>query len=357
LNSSYYYVLQGSSNKTYGSVSSLLFKDCETSVGAGGDCGAVKSWYIVFGNGATGGSGTRIETVAPYSGQLLATSTHTTVGSTGFISSSDFNSYSELDINLQNSANSFQNCADVICAGLSSSSINLDFVYPLTTEGYYFYSSSTQTLPIGKYYVKTKIKTGSFCLLGLCALTRDVVATSTSFTISTTTKLDKLKDAVDLGVADFASTTIQSFQNCGIADFDLFMCGKDMITYAFVPTSDALSSNMQLLHDNVLTHFPLGYLTDFYSIISTSTAGTLSVLSMTVPNGVIGTGASLSLNLTGVLDPLLNATTSTFNNVSASSTQTFYQVTSYYWNLVLYIMALFYIISRVIGSHLIPKLI
>jgi len=133
------------------------------------------------------------------------------------------------------------------------------------------------------------------------------------------------------------------------------LCGSDLITYAFVPTSDSLSYLGNTLHDSILIHFPIGYITDFISIISTSTVGSLTVLSATVPNGVVGAGSHIELDLTGILDDYLNATTSGFTNSTASSTETLFVITNRYWSYLLYILTVFYLLSRILGSKIIPR--
>jgi hypothetical protein len=311
--------------------------------------------YDALINGNLASVSTRIDTVNPYNEQLLSTSTTNTIGSIGVISSSDFNGYSELDIHLENSAKGFQQCADVICSELQSGAVSRDFVYPLTTASPYFYSSTTTGLPVGKYYMTTKIRTGSYCIFGFCALMDTLVSTSTSFIIGTSTKADILKTSVIDYLNNLQSTTTSSFANCGIGDFNLFLCGQDLITYAFVPTPDAISYIGTQLHDNILTHFPIGYITDFISIIATTTEGSLTVIDATIPNGVVGTGSHIHLDLAHQLDYILNATTSSFVNSSASSTQTFYEITSYYWKIIVYVLTLFYILGRIIGSSIVPN--
>jgi len=297
---------------------------------------------------------TVIISVTPENAELLSTSSTQTIGATGRINENDLNNYSVLEIHIENSNYSFKQCADVICAGISSTGISLDFSYPLVVDSYFNYSSTTSSLPVGKYYMITKIRTGSYCLLGLCANTRTLVSTSTTFIIATTTKADKLKDAAINYVNDLNSDS-DSFQNCGISDFNLFLCGSDLITYAFVPTSDSMDYMVDTLHDDILIHFPIGYLTDFISIISTSTVGTLTVLNATVPNGIPGAGSHLTLDMTGVLDQFLNATTGAYINATASSTETLFEITNRYWKYILYILTIFYILRRIMGQTLIPQ--
>jgi len=125
----------------------------------------------------------------------------------------------------------------------------------------------------------------------------------------------------------------------------------DCLAFLFIPDANYLNGTINNFKTNVSTHFPLGYITDFLSILSTSTEGTLTVIDATLP--MLG-GPHVHLSIANVLDPLLNATTSQFTNESAPSTDTFYEITSHYWNILVYIGTLLYLLGRILGSHLIP---
>jgi len=315
-----------------------------------------------FWDGTIGGDNTRINTVTPYNNQLVATSTHTTVGATGYLNQGDLNTNTKLIIHLQNSNASFQNCIDVICHEIAQNSIILDFEYDLLTSGGFSYSSSTQTLPIGKYWVTTSVQKGSSCIFGYCLFTSTITSTSTSFVISTTTKADHLKDDVSNQV-DKLTGGGASFADCTVTSFSFLDCMSDLILYAFVPTPSEISGFTNSVHDSILTHFPLGYVTDFVSIISTTTEGSLPGIHATIPAGIAGTGASINLTLDHALDQFLNANMGSFylaTNTSAfattllgtsiSSTTTLYEYTEHYWEIFVSVMAFLYILGRILGQ-------
>jgi len=133
-------------------------------------------------------------------------------------------------------------------------------------------------------------------------------------------------------------------------DFSPISC----LSFLFIPDSYYLQQSIQNFKDNVSTHFPLGYVTDFYYIVSTTTASSLTVLDAVVPPGIPGAGTEISLDLTNVLDFVLNATSSSFISGDATSTETFYEITSVYWDWFIYISALFYILIRIVGKAIIP---
>lgn len=164
----------------------------------------------------------------------------------------------------------------------------------------------------------------------------------TSFGLGTTT-------------ASSSSSLLASPAPLNCETFDIACYIKQALVWAVVPTDDDIDDLLSRLHENVLTHFPVGYITDFVSIMSTTTASSLTIIDATLPSTLgLGTGNRIQLDLTGSLDFILNATSTIFNNSSATSTQTFFEITNYYWKIILYILLAFYIVGRIIGSHLIP---
>jgi hypothetical protein len=128
------------------------------------------------------------------------------------------------------------------------------------------------------------------------------------------------------------------------------------LAFLLIPDAGLVYDSLSSFRTNVSTHFPLGYVTDLFSIFSTTTERGLPVIDATIPPGIPGTGASIHLDLAHSLDFILNATTSSFANISASSTDTFYDITSYYWNIFVYISIALYLARRILGSHVIPKI-
>jgi len=314
--------------------------------------------YVIHYDGTTATTEdnvTKILSTTPANGSQIATSSTNTIGAVGYLLLEDFNDESVLEIEVQNSASYASICGlnPLVSCPNFGSRIDLTFTYPLVIQGYFTYSSTTAALPQGKYYATYKIKKGSYCLGSLCALTTTVYSTTTTFIIASTTKLDKLVQDKENYNSLLSSTTVESFSHCGIGDFDLAYCGKDILVWAFMPTSDTLSYFTNTLHDDILTHFPLGYVTNFVEIISTSTVGTLTPIDTTIPNVMPGGGTRITLDITNSLDPLLNATSGAFTSLNASSTETFYEITSYYWKIIVYLLAFIYMLSRILGSGII----
>jgi len=311
--------------------------------------------WVINGSSLDGSSSSvsRIIQITPENEEIVATSTSQDIDIDGFLAEQDLNDYSKLRVHIENSAKAFENCSSVVCSEFDNNGISLDFEYNILVEGFFNYSSTTQSLPIGKYWVTATIEKGDYCFLGVCAVTQTIASKSTTFTVSTTTKADKLKTNTVEYLA-LLEEGGQSFENCGISDFNLFLCGSDLITWSFVPTSDAVSYFGTTIYEDVLTKFPVGYLTDFILIMSTTTVGSLTIIDATIPSALpFGQGQHIELDLAGQLDYILNATTSVFSTAEASSTETFYEITSYYWNIIISMLAFFYVLSRILGSHLI----
>jgi len=120
----------------------------------------------------------------------------------------------------------------------------------------------------------------------------------------------------------------------------------------FLPDNDFTARKLGEMSDTVTNSWPIGYITDFVRIISTTTIGTLTPIDATLPTGLPGAGSHITLDFTNVLDPVLNATTSVFVNSSAPSTDTFFEITNEYWKKICYLLAVAYILARIMGSHL-----
>lgn len=166
----------------------------------------------------------------------------------------------------------------------------------------------------------------------------------------------------------YASTTPTAFRGIPLEDCDAISWTEPLeksfcvtvnsmyriVNYLFIPDEFVWNTFVGDIKDDMLTHFPLGYFYDFATIIATTTEGTIPAISATLPIDAFG-NPSITLDITHSLDYILYATTSEFFNEDiASSTETFYDVTSSYWEKIVWIMTAFYLISRIIGSGIIP---
>lgn len=133
-------------------------------------------------------------------------------------------------------------------------------------------------------------------------------------------------------------------------DFSTIGC----ITFLLIPDGAYLRTSIGGFYDNIKTHFPIGYINDFLQIIATTSSSSLPILSATVPNGIVGSGATIEFDPTNAIDYILNAKVDDYNSSDVSTTTTFYEYTSFYWDMIVYILVAFYILRRILSSHVIP---
>lgn len=312
-------------------------------------------WYQVYvadGNAVLANeSGTRIAQVTPTNGATVATSTAHTIGAGGTLSGDDFNSGSQLRIHLENSQQSFTQCADVICSQLQRGSISRDFTYSLVIPGSFTYSSTTAGLPVGKYWVTTTILKGSFCLFDICLSTSNVISTSTTFIVSTTTKADRLKDNV-IDHLNSLSGPAGDLTACHISTLDLFACGTDLIDYAFVPTSDALQYTVNRVKNNILAKPPFGYVTRFIDIMTSTTSVALPDTSFPIPFGGTGGNMEFATITDFQADDMINGASAVMDTIKdPRSGQTLRQIVEPIFKVIIWLIAWIVVIKDILGMQ------
>jgi len=170
-------------------------------------------------------------------------------------------------------------------------------------------------------------------------------------------------DALTIFAQSFGSSTVNTAllsEKCSPISNDigtLFLNTSfsplNCLSILFTPSQGKIGNLVSYIGTRSIKVFPFGYITDFVSIVSTSTVGELPVLSATIPSVLPGAGGTITLELTGVFDNLLYATSGPFISGNATSTDTFYDITSYYWTYILYVLAFLYMASRIVGNHLV----
>jgi len=295
----------------------------------------------------TGVQITRIASTTPKYGQIVATTT--TLSAQVYVASGDWVNGTYLHINLVN--NTRQNGTGAFAVEAWDAAFGgLDF--PLN-EGFNEIATST-TFPFnGQVNATWQIKQpNSTFLIGSFLPDETLVSSSTIFYVNQPTALDIILASTSeafIQAVLTGTTTGQSVVRCNLNQFDITIC----VISLFIPPGPVLLADFTELKDGFLSRWPLGYITRAITILSNSASSSLPVISATVPSGVIGTGATVTLNANHALDFVLNATTSGFLNSSATSTDTFYTITSRYWDLLIYLVLGLWILRRILGSHLI----
>jgi len=232
--------------------------------------------------------------------------------------------------------------------------------FTATSSGYYNFSTTTTLSRGGNYAIDARIVRSylSGIITNSFALSQQ---RTHYFTVGSSTFIGRLfsqnnqllSEAFNQTASTTATTTEAMAGACS-----LFASGSSVLSclaFLFVPSASDMQDLATDAKDNVLTHFPLGYVTDFFVILSTTTTSQIYIIDATLPTALgLGDNQRITLNANNVLDFVLNATTTVFNNASASSTDTLFTITNRYWEIICYLGALLYIIRRIIGAQLLP---
>lgn len=289
----------------------------------------------------------RIIVTEPYNEEIVSTTTQ--IGATIFISDLDYVDGMYFSYNLIN--NTLQNGIGGSALDAWNSAFN-DFSFDLV-PGLNVISTTTTFELNGQVNASWRVYVpNTTFLIGSFLPDNIFLSTTTEFTVTRKTGLDiAMSSSTSVLISSLITgTTTQSIIRCNPVDFDITTC----LVSLFIPPQSVLEHDFNQLRDGFLSRWPLGYVTRFITIFSNTASSSLPVLRATVPPGIPGTGSSLVLDLNGVLDPFLNSTIGSFSNVSASSTQTLYEFTSYYWEIIVYLALGLYILRRILGLHLIP---
>jgi len=240
----------------------------------------------------------------------------------------------------------------------------------IITSGYNFVSTTTGDFGnAGQYYFKAQLwKPSSWWSTFLGYFNpfsnKDPNIITSSTTVFTYGNLTSFEQFIASSTAQEAINEFIASSTTSIQDVKEYCSFSTSFSFAtclqalFIPSSGDITNAIENIKENIVTKFPLGYFNDFITIISTSTVGNLTILDAELPNALGFGNPQIRLDLTGVLDPILNATTSSFSNVSSSSTasSTLFETTNYYWEIIIWLGTLFYILSRIIGSQIIPRI-
>lgn len=289
----------------------------------------------------------------------------TTISVYFYINEDDVGTFEGITTKIENDdqntvLSNFLGISDYKFVDTCDTSLNLDFTCDVGINHY----EKEIWLPTGNYIVHVSMQ-GSFLTIvnpftsgyQNASESQDEtnpVAQYHQYTIGGGTFLGRLRQSttnqLENVLSDPASTNTPSIVDCAVTDFHF----KDCLVFALIPTTADLKHFGDTISLGVLSKFPLGYVWNIYQVLISTSSLALPVVDATVPNGVIGTGAHIRLEISSTtLAYLWNATTSTFVNSSAPSTETYLQIVSYYWNIVVYMAVLMYILRRILGTGLI----
>lgn len=278
---------------------------------------------------------TRIITVDPSDGEVLATSSPTNIGATGFISDDDFVDGMVFRQNL------FLSNAPIgggFIVGPADALFQLQqnqtFEYEIDSSGLFDFSTTTQFTQIGQYNLKSEIVIPVFSIFGFSFGQNTIVSTSTIFLVATSSQGDLINDNFVGAVNDF---TEQIALSCEINFSSLFSlsnltdCVKAIVYFSGSEISDGLNNTVQVF----IHKAPWGYATRVYEIITaSSTPETLPSLSISMPAGLPVSG---TLDLTPWDD-----ISSAFTQIDEAEVETIegspLDKFLFYWNTLWYIV-------------------
>jgi len=156
-----------------------------------------------------------------------------------------------------------------------------------------------------------------------------------------------------LGYAPIVATSTEENIECDTF-YDIYCYGVKAISWTLRPSTDdwiLISNALDELKSDLLYMWPLGYYTDFFYYFETETGtSSLVVIDTQIPQGLPCAGCTIYLDATNGLDMLLNATTGQFALVGEpTENQTFYEITSPYWNKIMVVLVILYIVGRILG--------
>jgi hypothetical protein len=253
----------------------------------------------------------------------------------------NFDGFTRVQVRLEDPLNSTFSC-QIYTHDFESEELSTDFTFN--------FDGSSATCPNADYDRDYKL---IWTLLGgnIFNIVKFQYSTTTYFTIGTTTNAGHVSTYVASTTASLIGSQYAngySLNACNplSGDFDIVDC----ILSLFFPDSGYISRKLGQQANMLLTAFPLGYITDFVSILSTSTVGSLTAMEGTIPNGLPGAGTFFSLSLNNGLDTLLTATSSQFKTATEDDERSFYDITSDYWNIVVSVLFVMYLAMRILGN-------
>jgi len=256
---------------------------------------------------------TRIDSIAPANNATTTTGVAPTYSATGYVNTNDFNSttYVRWAWSAQNLSNSA--CADVICAFNGGNGIGLSdtnaYTTLLTSDGAFSVSTTSPViLPNGYYNLTTSIvqpvpfwsTQGILSWLGFASSFTQLVSTTTSFAVGTTTPYEDLLHST-LGYSSNTSTTTQAvLDSCSplSGSFNIGYCTNLL----FTPNQSDLQAAFNTVTASLLTRMPWGYVTRAVNILtSSSTPIDLPSISVAIPISAVAS-TTLTFNETDMLN-------------------------------------------------------
>lgn len=207
------------------------------------------------------------------------TATTTPIGATVYIAEEDWQEGMALGVSILGNAE-----AQLSTAIGALNAIQFDFEFPLEA-GFNQVSTTTTFELFGDYSARWVVSDHSESFWDDFVFTHDfLLSTTTMFTVSTTTTLDRIVRTTENQVNNVlqygTSTTMLSIDRCNPLYFDMTIC----LTALFVGSGDRINNQLEYFRTTSLQRGPMGFVTRFMTIIISTPTTTLPVLSLTFPD-------------------------------------------------------------------------
>lgn len=239
---------------------------------------------------------TRIDTVDPaHYSDIATTSLPYDFEVTGYINASDYDSGTRVLVKVDR--NTDQQAVGALLA-FDSAFGNKTYL-DVPAAGSFTVGTSSDNLRTdfelreGLYNARWEIQSPRFHVFGFDLFYSTLVASTTRFTVGTTTAIDNIQLAGEDYINDLLAGSGDPLGSCQFSWFSsdvdfslggsLIRCMGGLLHWAFIPPPGALERTVQQFKDGFLTRAPWGYFTRIVSAISGGAAGTLPTLTAAVP--------------------------------------------------------------------------
>ena len=305
------------------------------------------AFFVLSGLTTSGGGNvsysTQISAVTPVGGSTIASSTAATFGATGYIAASDYVPGTTLTITYAPT-----NAADVVSALPNAFTTTLTF--PIYAYGAFDFSTTSPAVSDGDYNMSAVLQGPNIpYFYGLFYNPGSVLtSTSTEFTVNNQIGIDEFTASTTALIESaYASSTISLASCSSFVGFNL----GDCLNVLFVPQPAAINAVLSQFRGQLLSYFPWGYVTRFFTILSSNGTSTLpsatAVIAMPYSDGSASDTQSFTVDPTATLA----AASAALDGIDANGTDLNWQaVLEPYVQLFIGITLLFIIVFDLIGT-------
>jgi len=246
-----------------------------------------------------GSTGTRIITVSPYDGEVVATSSPETallIGGTGFITDSDYYARSQHPIfNVQVKKATFSSAIYRLFNDYGTTETQR--TWEVTSPGDFdFITNASSTYAEGLYTLTASIKQPTFSLFGINLAAQTLVSTSSTFVIGSLTNRDLAWLASQQAAEDFENTASSTATGSDCLSFNIALC----VQYLFLPSGNS-GNSVTVAFEEIKRKPPFGYFTLISNALSTTTVSSTSPLAYVQGAPVIATMFSVLIGGLGTI--------------------------------------------------------